>query len=140
MHVINYELPMTTFGGIDEYVHRIGRTARIGNEGLATAFYNERNEDLAPDLVKILLECEQPVPDFLAEFKPEQEDIKWDDNSEDDDVQEGDDKAVADNEGAVGAKGDDSGPAELVFAALGGLGGSDEAAPAESAPVEDVKW
>jgi hypothetical protein len=31
-HVINYDLPIQ--GGIDEYVHRIGRTGRIGNEEL----------------------------------------------------------------------------------------------------------
>ena len=28
MHVINYDLPNTTYGGIDEYVHRIGRLAQ----------------------------------------------------------------------------------------------------------------
>lgn len=35
-HVINYELP----DDIDEYVHRIGRTGRIGNQGRATSFFN----------------------------------------------------------------------------------------------------
>lgn len=25
MHVINYDLPSTTYGGIDEYIHRIGK-------------------------------------------------------------------------------------------------------------------
>ena len=66
MHIINYELPSSDHGGIDEYVHRIGRTARIGNEGLATSFYNERNEDIAEDLAKILIECKQELPDFLT--------------------------------------------------------------------------
>lgn len=42
----------------------LGRTARIGNEGLATSFYNERDEPMADFLVKTLLECNQPVPDF----------------------------------------------------------------------------
>lgn len=70
MHVINYDLPSTQYGGIREYVHRIGRTARIGNEGLATSFYNDRNDDLADDLVKILLEREQEVPDFLQDRAP----------------------------------------------------------------------
>ena len=59
MHVINYDMPSTTHGGIGEYVHRIGRTARIGNMGQATSFYNDRNEDLAPALVNILLETGQ---------------------------------------------------------------------------------
>lgn len=83
MHVINYELPSTDHGGIQEYVHRIGRTARIGNVGLATSFYNERNEDLAPALVRILLETKQTVPDFLDPFRPEDEKkLEWDDDSD----------------------------------------------------------
>ncbi|KAF2397490.1 DEAD/DEAH box RNA helicase [Trichodelitschia bisporula] len=74
MHVINYDLPDTdksATGGIHEYTHRIGRTARIGNQGRATSFYNERNADLAPALVKVLLENGQTVPEFLDEFRPE---------------------------------------------------------------------
>src|SRR5438270_13563074 len=43
MHVVNYDLP----DDIDEYVHRIGRTGRVGNRGLATSFYNSRNEGIA---------------------------------------------------------------------------------------------
>ena len=34
VHVINYDLPNT----IEEYVHRIGRTGRVGNAGKATSF------------------------------------------------------------------------------------------------------
>ena len=43
MHVVNYDLP----DDIDEYVHRIGRTGRVGNRGLATSFYNTGNEAIA---------------------------------------------------------------------------------------------
>ncbi|OBT86812.1 hypothetical protein VE02_03918 [Pseudogymnoascus sp. 03VT05] len=71
MHVINFDLPNADFGGIEEYTHRIGRTARIGNRGLATSFYCDRNEDLALDLVKTLSETNQPIPDFLQAFVPE---------------------------------------------------------------------
>eukprot|EP00911_Craspedida_sp_UC1_P001659 UC1_evm1s1256 len=39
-HVINYDLP----SDIEEYVHRIGRTGRVGNLGLATSFFSKRNE------------------------------------------------------------------------------------------------
>lgn len=52
-HVINYDLPTD----IDDYVHRIGRTGRAGNEGMATAFFNDKNRNLSRDLVDILDEC-----------------------------------------------------------------------------------
>ncbi|KAK4052532.1 ATP-dependent RNA helicase dbp7 [Microbotryomycetes sp. JL221] len=35
-HVIQFDLP--TEGGVTEYVHRVGRTARAGKQGTATAF------------------------------------------------------------------------------------------------------
>lgn len=71
MHVINFDLPSGQHGGIQEYVHRIGRTARIGNEGMATSFYNDRNEDIAEELTKLLVESKQAVPEFLASYAPE---------------------------------------------------------------------
>jgi len=82
-HVINYDLPSAMYGGITEYIHRIGRTARIGNQGLATSFYNDRSEDLAQDLVNILVECECEVPDFLSHLAPETgAQPQFDDNSD----------------------------------------------------------
>lgn len=48
-----------------------GRTGRIGNVGLATSFYNNRDSDLAPVLVKTMLETRQVIPDFLQEHIPE---------------------------------------------------------------------
>jgi ATP-dependent RNA helicase DDX3X len=48
-----------------------GRTGRIGNEGLATSFYNERDSDLAETLVKTLLETHQLIPDFFQDYIPE---------------------------------------------------------------------
>ncbi|CAG8493150.1 2869_t:CDS:10 [Ambispora leptoticha] len=77
MHVINYDL----CSEIDEYVHRIGRTARVGNQGLATTFYNHANESIAKDLVRLLLECEQEVPDFLQQYTA---DINLNDDDDDD--------------------------------------------------------
>lgn len=50
-HVVNYDLPSS----IEEYVHRIGRTGRIGNKGLATAFFQkDKDASLARSLTKIL--------------------------------------------------------------------------------------
>ncbi|KAJ5816331.1 DEAD/DEAH box RNA helicase [Penicillium robsamsonii] len=82
LHVVNYDLPSSIHGGITEYIHRIGRTARIGNEGIATSFYNERDEDLAEDIVKILVECNQPVPEFLESYCPEGDVLEFDDDSD----------------------------------------------------------
>ena len=48
-----------------------GRTGRIGNIGLATSFYNERDADLAEALVKTMCETHQVIPDFLESFIPE---------------------------------------------------------------------
>lgn len=50
---------------IDDYVHRIGRTGRAGNTGLATAFFNRNNKNIVRDLVDILKEAKQPVPSWL---------------------------------------------------------------------------
>ena len=51
--VINFDLPQD----IEEYVHRIGRTGRIGNKGKATSFFQPgKDERLARSLVKILSE------------------------------------------------------------------------------------
>lgn len=62
-HVVNYDLPKT----IDEYVHRIGRTGRVGNTGKATSFYDAKIDyTLSRDLVKILSQAQQTVPAWLA--------------------------------------------------------------------------
>jgi ATP-dependent RNA helicase DDX3X len=61
----------------------VGRTARMGNHGLATSFYNDRNSDIGEDLTKILIENDQPVPDFLEQYRPDGE-LTWDEPSEDD--------------------------------------------------------
>lgn len=61
-HVINFDLP----SDIEEYVHRIGRTGRVGNLGLATSFFNDKNRNIAADLYELIVEAKQEVPDFLA--------------------------------------------------------------------------
>lgn len=63
-HVINYDLP----SDIDDYVHRIGRTGRAGNTGVATAFFNRGNKNIAKDMVEILTEANQEVPAFLNQI------------------------------------------------------------------------
>ncbi len=60
-HVVNYDLPTD----IDDYVHRIGRTGRAGNVGVATAFFNRGNKNVVKELIEVLTEANQEVPAFL---------------------------------------------------------------------------
>jgi superfamily II DNA/RNA helicase len=46
-------------------VFRQGRTGRAGHTGQATAFVNEKNQNIAKDLIEVLAEATQDVPDFL---------------------------------------------------------------------------
>jgi len=62
-HVINYDMP----DSVDEYIHRIGRTARVGNLGRATSFFcSETDFKIAPALVKALNSAGREVPDYLV--------------------------------------------------------------------------
>ncbi|ODV79275.1 DEAD-domain-containing protein [Suhomyces tanzawaensis NRRL Y-17324] len=66
-HVVNYDLP----SDIDDYVHRIGRTGRAGNVGIATAFFNRNNKNIAKGLTELLSESNQQMPDFLTKIARE---------------------------------------------------------------------
>ena len=62
-HVINYDMPHE----IADYVHRIGRTGRVGNAGRSTTFYDPGADGaMAGRLVKVLSDCKQNVPAFLG--------------------------------------------------------------------------
>ena len=63
-HVINFDMP----SDVEEYVHRIGRTGRMGNLGLATSFFNDKNRNLAKDLVELIVESNQELPTWLESF------------------------------------------------------------------------
>jgi ATP-dependent RNA helicase DeaD len=41
-HVFNYDMPLDT----ESYIHRIGRTGRAGNEGVAVTFYSPKDKGL----------------------------------------------------------------------------------------------
>uniref|UniRef100_A0A182W095 RNA helicase n=1 Tax=Anopheles minimus TaxID=112268 RepID=A0A182W095_9DIPT len=62
--VINFDLPAE----VEEYVHRIGRTGRMGNLGTATSFFNEKNRNVANGLVRLLAETGQEIPSFLEDM------------------------------------------------------------------------
>ncbi|KAL3617160.1 hypothetical protein CASFOL_038907 [Castilleja foliolosa] len=56
--VVNYDFPT----GIEDYVHRIGRTGRAGATGIAYTFFSEQDWKHAPDLIKVLEGANQAVP------------------------------------------------------------------------------
>ncbi|WZZ42000.1 hypothetical protein YC2023_038259 [Brassica napus] len=56
--VINYDFPT----GVEDYVHRIGRTGRAGATGVAFTFFTEQDWKYAPDLIKVLERANQQVP------------------------------------------------------------------------------
>ncbi|KAL8498545.1 hypothetical protein ACS0TY_021759 [Phlomoides rotata] len=62
--VINYSFPLTT----EDYVHRIGRTGRAGKKGVAHTFFTKENKGLSGELVNVLREAKQVVPDDLLKF------------------------------------------------------------------------
>jgi superfamily II DNA/RNA helicase len=60
-YVINFDYP----GSSEDYVHRIGRTARVNRTGTAYTFFTHKNANKAPDLVKVLEEANQTTPPAL---------------------------------------------------------------------------
>jgi superfamily II DNA/RNA helicase len=57
--VINYDMPYC----IEDYVHRIGRTGRAGEKGIAYSFFTNKDLSIAADLVKILENSGEKIPD-----------------------------------------------------------------------------
>ena len=47
---------------------RIGRTGRVGNPGLATAFVNDDSSSVCRNLVELLEENKQEVPPWLMDM------------------------------------------------------------------------
>mmetsp|Transcript_11881 Transcript_11881/g.27694 ORF Transcript_11881/g.27694 Transcript_11881/m.27694 type:complete len:706 (-) Transcript_11881:77-2194(-) len=60
-HVINYELP----ANVDDYVHRIGRTGRIGNTGVATSLVGSF-EPAIRDIVRAVTDAGADVPQWMS--------------------------------------------------------------------------
>jgi ATP-dependent RNA helicase RhlB len=68
-HVINFHLPQEP----ENYVHRIGRTARAGASGVSVSFADEREAFSLPDIEEYLdarLPCIQPPSELLASLPP----------------------------------------------------------------------
>jgi len=65
--VINYDFPDGR-GGIEDYVHRIGRTGRAGCKGTAYTFFAPKNSRRASELIKLMEGAGQLVPQALREI------------------------------------------------------------------------
>ncbi|CAD5231202.1 unnamed protein product [Bursaphelenchus xylophilus] len=63
--VINYDYPNNS----EDYVHRIGRTGRRDNTGTAYTFFTMNDAAKARDLIKVLEEASQVVPDDLRNLQ-----------------------------------------------------------------------
>ncbi len=63
-YVINYSFPLT----IEDYVHRIGRTGRAGKSGIAHTFFTVLDKAHAGELVNVLNDKGQQVPEALLKF------------------------------------------------------------------------
>merc|ERR1719293_194616 len=66
-YVINYDLPTQ----IEDYIHRVGRTGRAGATGSSYTFFTSDKARMAPDLIKVLEEAKQPVPEELLRMAGE---------------------------------------------------------------------
>lgn len=107
---------------------------------MATSLYNSRNEDVAPELVKILMESETTIPDFLQGEMPADGKLEFDDDTGDEDEEGGDDGGwggngnADDGAGGWGAPAADDGgwgapaPAAAPEATDGGWNGGDTGA------------
>jgi len=62
--VINYDFP----NDIETYIHRIGRTGRAGSQGTAVTFFTPNDAMRAKDLVEVLEEAGQKVPEQLKAY------------------------------------------------------------------------
>lgn len=62
--VINYDYPSSS----EDYVHRIGRTARSTNKGTAYTFFTPGNLRQARDLVRVLAEARQAINPKLLQL------------------------------------------------------------------------
>ena len=63
-YVINYTFPLT----IEDYIHRIGRTGRAGRTGIAHTFFTALDKSHSGELVNVLRDTSQVVPEALMKF------------------------------------------------------------------------
>jgi len=65
--VINYDLPQSA----TDYIHRVGRTGRMGRKGSAETYYTDDDVPHLRVIVNVMKQSGQEVPEFLKEIKTE---------------------------------------------------------------------
>eukprot|EP00746_Dinoflagellata_sp_MGD_P149917 gnl/MRDRNA2_/MRDRNA2_81894_c0_seq1.p1 gnl/MRDRNA2_/MRDRNA2_81894_c0~~gnl/MRDRNA2_/MRDRNA2_81894_c0_seq1.p1 ORF type:complete len:807 (-),score=150.72 gnl/MRDRNA2_/MRDRNA2_81894_c0_seq1:239-2368(-) len=71
--IINYDFGGGNIqGGVQGYVHRIGRTGRAGKTGHAVTFFTKEDKE-GPEFVKLLQESGQAVPKELVKMANEED-------------------------------------------------------------------
>lgn len=63
-HVINYDFPNT----VEDYIHRIGRTARHDKKGTSITYFTSANVNLVKKLIEVLQQTGQTVPPELEKM------------------------------------------------------------------------
>lgn len=66
-HVINYDTPKS----VEDYIHRIGRTARHDKSGTSLTFFTDEDSHIARKLIRVLNETNQEIPEKLVELAQE---------------------------------------------------------------------
>ncbi|GFR75646.1 ATP-dependent RNA helicase dbp2 [Elysia marginata] len=62
--VINFDYP----NAVDDYIHRIGRTGRAEKKGTAITFVTDDDASKLDDLINVLKDAKQEIPDDLIEL------------------------------------------------------------------------
>ena len=63
--VVNYDFP----NGVEDYIHRIGRTGRAGALGEAYTLFTPQDSKYARELARVLREAGQQVPPELESMQ-----------------------------------------------------------------------
>lgn len=88
--IINFDTPKN----IDDYIHRIGRTGRCGNTGIAISFINQSTQPIIYDLYNLL--CNQGIdpPKFIKNMFYEGKSGKTSFNEDNSNSEENDNNSI----------------------------------------------
>ena len=76
--VINFDTP----NEIDDYIHRIGRTGRLGQKGKAITYIDTINENFKEELSRILTKSEKEVPSWINDVESKKRFNNFSENKE----------------------------------------------------------